>query len=69
MTTNGEMYGDFLAAAKSHIEQAQEVSYSGDLWNADDHILRAIQDLKSADAMLKEVSRTAFERVFKERAK
>lgn len=65
--THGEQYDRLIKSAEKDLKKADPV-LSGDIWDARIHLRHAQQALEEADALLLKVSKTAFERVFQEKA-
>ena len=57
-----EKYENLLKTAEAQIVSAKEAVY-GDLWNAKVELTKARLNLEEAEALLIQVSKTAFERV------
>lgn len=69
MTTYGEAYRNALDNAETSLKEARKADSGGDLWQGRINILDALRALREADTLLLQVSKTAFERVFDEKAK
>lgn len=64
--THGQEYDRLIKTAEEELKRVDPTAY-GDLWAARIHLRKAITALDQADELLLKVSKTAFERVFKEK--
>lgn len=65
--TNGEKFEKLLNQTIRELEAAKQVTAGGDLWQTMVHLDTVIENAEEMRGLLLEVSKTAFERVFKER--
>ena len=68
MTTYGTVFNETIRKLEREVHAAREAADSGDLWQSMAYLNAAHIKVEEARQLLLDVSRTAFERVFQERA-